>query len=211
MTEGKLFSQAEELAFRRLDLPAQQDLLLEKYQARNQSVIKGGLVLAGDSLTEFLPHTKLQSQFPVYNRGIRGIGSQFLLTHLKSLVLDLNPSQLLLLIGTNDLMFGMAPEDLVSQIEKIIQEIQVHLPQCEILLQSLYPRRNSDQWGPALTDEIQVTNLYLRQLIGVTFIDVYESLSDSQQELQSAYTRDGVHLTMLGYEQVIACLKQYLV
>ncbi|VMQ96289.1 Uncharacterised protein [Streptococcus pneumoniae] len=56
MLERRLFSQSEELAFRQLSLAEQQKAILAKYKERNLQVEPNGLVLAGDSLTEFLPH-----------------------------------------------------------------------------------------------------------------------------------------------------------
>lgn len=210
MTEGKLFSQAEELAFRQLSLEEQQEALLAKYQERNPQAQTGGLVLAGDSLTEFLPHQKLAVDGPIYNSGIRGIGIAFLKAHVKDLILDLKPSRLVLLIGTNDLMFGMAPESLAEAIRELLDIIQAELPTCDIYLQSLYPRQDSIQWGPALTDEVEVANLYLRNLTGITYIDLHSQLTTPDQTLNPDYTRDGVHLTMAGYQVVLERLGEVL-
>ncbi|MET3557952.1 hypothetical protein ABID29_001064 [Streptococcus rupicaprae] len=210
MTEGKLFSQAEELAFRQLTLAEQQEALLVKYQERNRAVQAGGIVLAGDSLTEFLPHGKLQTELPLYNRGIRGIGIAFLREHVETLILDLKPSHLVLLIGTNDLMFGMAPESLAEAIRELIDSIQAELPTCDIYLQSLYPRQDSTQWGPDLRDEIEVANLYLRNLTGITYIDMNSQLAMPDQTLNPDYTRDGVHLTMAGYQVVLETFGEIL-
>ncbi|WP_303973218.1 GDSL-type esterase/lipase family protein [Streptococcus merionis] len=210
MLERRLFSQSEELAFRQLSLAEQQKVILAKYQERNLQAEPNGLVLAGDSLTEFLPHAKLALDGPLYNRGIRGIGIDFLQDHLKDLILDLAPRQLVLLIGTNDLMFGMAPEVLAEKITQLVDTISAALPQCHIYLQSLYPRQDSKQWGSALIDEIEVVNLYLRSLSGVTYIDVHSLLADKEQHLKTAYTRDGVHLTMAGYQVVLEALQHQL-
>lgn len=208
--EGKLFSQKEELIFRSLSLKNQQEHLLDKYRERNTLVQAGGVVLAGDSLTEFLPHGRMGETSLVYNRGIRGIGVDFLLEHVETLVLDLKPAQLFLLIGTNDLMFGLSPESLVAKIEDLVEMIEAKLPQCHIYLQSLYPRRQSTQWGPALSDEIEVANLYLRNLSGVTYLDMASHLSDHEGLLDKSYTKDGVHLTKSGYDVVLERLCQEL-
>lgn len=210
MSERKLFSPSEEKEFRLLGLEEQQKVLLDKYAQRNETVPRGGLVLAGDSLTEFLPHHKLSLSQEVYNRGIRGIGSQFLDQHLETLVLDLAPSILVLLIGTNDLMFGMEPSLLAKKIEGLVQRVATKLPHCHIYLQSLYPRRQSEQWGPALIDEIVTSNLYLRQLSGITYLDIHSHLVDDRQELRAEFTRDGVHLTMAGYQAVLTRLSEEL-
>lgn len=161
-------------------------------------------------MIEFSPHTKLALDGPPYNRGIRDIGIDFLQDHLKELVLDLAPRQLVLLIGTNDLIFGMAPEVLVEKIAQLVDTISVALPQCHIYLQSLYPRQDSKQWGPALIDEVEVVNLYLRSLSGVTYINVRSLLADKEQHLKTAYTRDGVHLTIAGYQVVLEELQHQL-
>lgn len=77
---------------------------LAAYQKKNQGIEPGGIVFAGDSLIEFFPLKKYFKQVStIYNRGIAGIDSQWLLEHIDSHVNDLEPSHVFILIGCNDI------------------------------------------------------------------------------------------------------------
>ena len=42
----------------------------------------------------------------------------------------------------------------------------------------------------------------------VDFLPIYDSLTDSEGQLKSAYTTDGLHLSVAGYQAFIRSLKR---
>ena len=42
----------------------------------------------------------------------------------------------------------------------------------------------------------------------VDFLPIYDSLTDSEGQLQSAYTTDGLHLSVAGYQALSESLKK---
>ncbi len=44
----------------------------------------------------------------------------------------------------------------------------------------------------------------------VDFLPIYDSLADSEGQLQSAYTTDGLHLSVAGYQALSEALKGVL-
>ena len=44
----------------------------------------------------------------------------------------------------------------------------------------------------------------------VDFVPIYDSLTDSEGQLQSAYTTDGLHLSVAGYQALSEALKGVL-
>ena len=78
------------------------------------------LVFLGDSITQGWGDD-IGGKFPgvkVANRGISGDTSRGVLIRLKEDVLDLHPSGVVLLIGTNDLEEGADPETIAANLSK---------------------------------------------------------------------------------------------
>ncbi len=98
--------------------------LNEKYARHGQ------MVLLGDSITEIFNSYKLFYAFSqttgqaVYNRGISGDTSDRLLERLECNALNINPKNLVILIGTNDIGLGLPTEYTLKNIKEILQRTQ---------------------------------------------------------------------------------------
>ena len=99
-------------------------LLNEKYAQHGQTV------LFGDSITEIFNSYELFYAFSqttgqaVYNRGISGDTSDRLLERLECNALNINPKNLVILIGTNDIGIGVPTEYTLKNIKEILQRTQ---------------------------------------------------------------------------------------
>lgn len=179
----------------------------------NQTVAeKGQVVFLGDSITEMLStgdwfgeYTK-KSGLAVYNRGISGDTSNRLYERLVDNVTCIEPSCVVLLIGTNDLGLGLDSEFAKENIEKTLSLLKHDCPNTKIILQAVYPvnptvhkscagrRKNSDIL------ELNKKLLILAQEHKITYLDLTEKLSDKKGNLKKEYTFDGLHLNAKGYE-----------
>ena len=98
--------------------------LNEKYAQQGQTL------LFGDSITEIFNSYELFYAFSqttgqaVYNRGISGDTSDRLLERLESNALNINPKNLVILIGTNDIGIGLPTEYILKNIQEILQRTQ---------------------------------------------------------------------------------------
>ena len=98
--------------------------LNEKYAQQGQTV------LFGDSITEIFNSYELfyafsqTSKQAVYNRGISGDTSDRLLERLECNALNINPKNLVILIGTNDIGLGLPTEYTLNNIKEILQRTQ---------------------------------------------------------------------------------------
>ena len=211
--------------FARIDAPDENEMKklgefmrkmkLDNFIALNRHAELNGVVFAGDSITEGFPvHELLRSARPLYNRGIGGDTTRGILEHLRHLVLDLAPLQVFLLIGTNDLVEGEAPSDIVLRIREICLAIRKALPQTQLTLLSIYPVNKEAEpdlpfpvVGVRTNEVIRLMNDEIRQMtvaLGIDYLDLYARLSDEQGRLNKEYTTDGLHLSIAGYEQVKA-------
>ena len=185
----------------RPELVAYQEERLAKFVNENQKLDKGQIVFAGDSITEFFALKKyLGREFPLVNRGIAGTDSVWLLEHLKEQVLDLEPSKLVLLIGINDIGRGY-------RISDIIMTVRQESLFTEVYLLSVFPVSEESQYASKVkirnNTTVRELNQQLAVLPGVTYVDLFDYLTDDMGQLNDNYTTDGLHLSPQGY-QVLA-------
>ncbi len=183
------------------------------FKKQNPLVKKGGIVFVGDSITQDYNVYEYFSDLLVYNRGIGGDTTSGLLKRLDVSIFDLNPKTVVLLIGTNDFdLLKSTPNEVYERIKEIIQEIKEKLPKVKIILESVYPvnptiskltvglRNNSD---------ISELNNLLKEIKGVTFINLYDKLIKDNY-LNPKYTTEGLHINEEGYYLITNTLKPYL-
>lgn len=191
----------------------EQEQIRKKYQNLNCISIKDPDVLfLGDSIVEYFPlYELLKTPKTVINRGIRGYRSDLLLEHLESFLFGQAVDKIFLLIGTNDIGKEIPQQETVKNVESIIQTIARNYPLAEICLLSVLPVNESPTYKKRVhlrsNRKIQSLNHVYQELtsayMNVTFVNVYDALLDETGQLKEAFTTDGLHLTVAGY-QVLA-------
>lgn len=192
---------------------------IEEKTAENYK--KENIVFLGDSITDWCPFDELYEDYiPIVNSGKAGYRTFELLPELEELVYQYNPTKVFILIGTNDLNTNTGEDELVDNIEKIIKRIKKHRANCKIYVQSIYPVNRSDDEKIDMdtvskreNEEIQKVNKNIKQICkkhNVTYIDVYSHLIDEDGNLKASYTKDGLHLSDLGYLKVTKILTPYV-
>lgn len=182
----------------------------------NRLAEKGGIVFIGDSLTQNYNVYEYFEGYRVFNRGIGGDTTAGLLSRLKESVYDLNPSIVVLLIGTND--FGLIANSdefsVARNIAHIVEEIHAHCPDTKILLESLYPvnegsdpKIDSLSVGTRTNVQIRKTNELLAEIKDVTYVNIHDALTDEEGNLRLEYTMEGLHVNACGYVVISEILK----
>lgn len=97
------------------------------------------VVFVGDSIIEGGNWQDMFPDFVIANRGISGDTTAGVLDRLDG-VLNTNPEKVFILVGINDLLNGVSPEDAFSNYQKIIEQI----PGAYVLSVSYCYRRGCD-------------------------------------------------------------------
>lgn len=173
---------------------------------------KGQTVLAGDSITEMFDHTEMFSEYTnktglsVYNRGISGDTSNRLLERFENTVLNLEPRNIVILIGTNDLNVGADIDFILENTEKIINLSFERCNGVNIVLQAVYPVNSTiNNQGKRNNGDILKLNARLKTLSkmkNISFLDLNIQLADENGRLNSKYTYDGLHVNSPAYEVI---------
>ncbi|MEG2719910.1 MAG: GDSL-type esterase/lipase family protein [Oscillospiraceae bacterium] len=177
---------------------------------------KGGIVFAGDSITELYNLKKWYPDYNVCNRGISGETTRNVLERFDSTILVMQPKLIVLLIGVNNLHYGLGVESAVNGVESIIINIREKLPSCKIILESTYPvnRNKTDKFsgynGIATNAEIIAINYKLVELaekFDLKYVDMACVLCDENGNFKKDLTVDGLHPDENGYEVITKKLK----
>ncbi|MGT2887391.1 SGNH/GDSL hydrolase family protein [Streptococcus didelphis] len=197
------------------ELLAYQKERLAYFQLQNQKVKEGGSVFVGDSIMEFFPLKKYLGQDSnFHNRGVSGIDSQWLLTHIGAQILDLNPKQIFILIGTNDIGLGYSLNSIIRNIKKIVEVIFLSHKDIKINLLSVLPVSEEAVFKETVkvrnNQIIDQLNRALQDISGINYIDIASNLKTPNNDLTVAFTKDGLHLNLAGYQKIADEIKNYL-
>ena len=171
------------------------------------------LVFLGDSITQGWGDN-MGNSFPgvkVANRGISGDTTRGVLIRLEEDVLSLNPSGVVILIGTNDLEEKASPAVIAGNLKLILTELKKHNPKMPIILCNTFPSSASKR-RPA--DKIKEMNqLYFAAVKGdaqITMLDTWLLFADAMGDAKKVEFPDLLHPNKLGYAKWAAALRPLL-
>lgn len=179
--------------------------ILRVTQFGSLAAMNGGVAFVGDSLTDWARWSEMYPTLRVRNFGIAGDTTTGL-KHRISQVIAAKPAKVFLLIGTNDVEFGLTPEQIVANIDSIIADMQSGIPGVKIYVQTLLPRQ------PEFDAKVRAVNVLIKPMAdkrGVGFIDLYP-LFEANGRLDPKITADDIHLAGEGYARWRQALRPYL-
>ena len=119
---------------------------------------------------------------------------------------------MVLLIGINDIGRGYPIRDIVNRISDIIMTVRQESLLTEVYLLSVFPVSEKSQYASKVKIRNNATvrelNQQLAVLPGVTYVDLYDYLTDAQGQLNDTYTTDGLHLSPQGYQGLAEPIKK---
>ena len=189
---------------------------VEAFALENSKLTSGQIVFIGDSITAGynLERNYSDLSLEVYNRGISGDTSDWMLTRMQVSVLDIKPSKIVLMIGTNDINGGKSPEEIAQNYENILSLIALNLPDTEVFCVSVIPQNTKFSKNAAENNLlIQKTNEKIRGLVqeyGYEYVNLYDELVDADGLLKRGYSTDGLHLGRKGYDVWTRVMKPFL-
>ena len=163
----------------------------------------GAVVFLGDSITE--GWRTLARDFPnlkVANRGIGGDITSGVLYRLKVDVLSLKPAAIVMLIGTNDLGDGAAPEDVAGNIQLILEAIKQYDPNLKVIVCKVMPReeRGRQVYAEKIQKANSLVEAYVKTNPNFAICDTWGIYADDKGNPNPAdFNPDTLHLNAAGY------------
>lgn len=191
----------------------------KKVKNANEFKQKENIVFLGDSITEIYPIEEIYDDLPIIKSGTSGYTTNDILEKMDSLLYQYNPSKVVLLIGTNDIMEDESDErveETIKNIKKITKEIKINRKNIKIYIESIYPvNRNmkKEMVADRNNETIQKINKEVKIYCdknNITYINMYDKLTDEDGNFNKKYTYDGLHPNTLGYAKITRVLTPYI-
>jgi lysophospholipase L1-like esterase len=165
------------------------------------------IVFLGDSLTEFGEWNELfGGKGLIINRGISADTTSGVLSRLDA-VIAMHPRAVFLMIGTNDLLLGLKPEETAQNYKLIMGRLRMASPAPVVYAQSILPVAESIKQRS--NKRIMDVNEQIKSAAagkGVVYVDLYKDFV-SGFSLNPKLSSDGLHLNGEGYALVAAWLR----
>ena len=165
------------------------------------------VVFIGDSITEnwgiLKPEFFIENKF--INRGIGGQTSPQMLIRFRSDVIDLKPSLIVILAGTNDIAGNTGPTTISMISNNIISMSELALSHdINVIISSVLPVHNynwSDVKEPnkKIIDLNQILSDYTIEK-SLIYLDYYTSMVDNRPGLKKEFSEDEVHPNKVAYD-----------
>jgi lysophospholipase L1-like esterase len=186
---------------------------LGRYAAENAKLPPLGpgearVVFMGDSITDFWgrAHGKFFPGQPHVNRGISGQTTPQMLIRFRPDVIDLKPSAVVILAGTNDISGNTGPETLeqiegnLASMAQLAQANNIRVVLASITPVCDYIKPQTDRRPPA---QIVAVNTWMKAYCaknGFVYLDYYSAMLDDDKMLKKELSYDGLHPNDAGYE-----------
>jgi lysophospholipase L1-like esterase len=189
---------------------------LNRYRAADAALAaqvagENRVVFIGDSITDYW---KLADYFPgtpyvVFNRGIDGQTTSQMLVRFRQDVIDLHPTVLIVLAGTNDVAGVTGParnEDIEANYASMAELARLH--QIRVIFASLLPVNNytrdaKESFALRPRERILALNAWLRNYCekhGLVYLDYFSAMVDDKGMLRRDLSDEGLHPNVAGYK-----------
>ncbi len=186
---------------------------LNKYAGENKilpEVTNGErrVVFMGNSITEawkIVDRNFFSENKSFIDRGISGQTTPQMLLRFRDDVINLNPSVVVILAGTNDIAGNTGPTTIEEIFGNIVSMIELaRANSIKVVLCSVLPAYDYP-WRPGLepAGKIMKLNSMLKAYAeknGIVYTDFFTPMADQRNGLKSEYSKDGVHPNLPGYK-----------
>lgn len=189
--------------------------VLDSKTETKEVVKKDKIIFLGDSITHRYDLKKYYDNKNIINQGVEGDTTEDIINRLQTSIYDYNVRKVILLIGTNDIGIGKDP---IENIKLIINKIKSYDNSIEIIVESIYPINNTknskiqkDTVGIRNNEKIKETNKKIKEICkekNITYVNVYDELTDKNGNLKLEYTVEGLHISDEGYKKITNVLSK---
>ncbi len=178
---------------------------LARYAEANQKLgppqaARPRVVFLGDSITDFWRLNEyFSSDRDFVNRGISGQITGQMLGRMLADVIDLKPSAVLVLAGTNDISRGVSLRAIQNNLTMIAELAEAH--KIAPMFASLLPV-NSEQAVRRPPETIRALNDWIRKFCrerNYLYVDYYSKMADIRGLMPADLADDGLHPNSKGY------------
>lgn len=174
----------------------------------DEGFFKGALFI-GDSITEGISAYGILSDANVF--AIKGLTIAKAEKEIDTIA-NKKPEKIYILLGSNDLLYGMDSIKFTSEYAEFTKLIKDKLPETKIYIQSIFPvSKDVENKKPMLSNSrIDEFNRELKSMAeqqGFNYINVSDLLKDESGIMKKGYSSDGIHVKYHVYSIWLNCVK----
>jgi lysophospholipase L1-like esterase len=163
------------------------------------------LLFLGDSITQGWNNNEVWRRFyggrRAANFGIGGDRTQHVLWRIQHGELEgIAPKVTVLMIGTNNATDN-SPDEIAQGITAIVEELRRRLPNTQILLLAVFPRRDKPSPIPEHLQEVNQKIAKLDDGAHVRYLDIGAVFVNADNSISRKVMPDLLHLTRFGYRK----------
>lgn len=171
------------------------------------------ILFIGDSLTECGDWDKLFPNKNIINFGIADNKTSDILNRIDK-IFDYKPSKIFIMMGINDLGEDRLISEIIDDYQEVVRKLTQQWNNGELFLLGILPTDKTRWSKTELTYEnINVVNKLIGEIAKdykATFINMTPYFIDSNNNLDSKLTTDGLHLSSDGYKVWKNIIKDYI-
>ncbi len=180
------------------------------------NVTSDNILFIGNSITDMhcwpeVFKTSTGEYLPIVNRGNSGTYSTEQSNNLESYI-NGKPKKVFMMIGTNDIAtsggLNFSPEQVLAYVKSMVARIHARSPQTKVYLYSILNNKTGNRVEATWLKANQLTKAYAEATDKVTYIDLYDKLTNVANGGQWSY--DNLHLTAGAYQAWAKEICQYL-
>ena len=195
------------------------DKKVAAFAVENANYAKGQNVFIGDSITDLYHLDEYYSDLDkaTYNRGIGGDTTIGVLNRLDVSLYQIVPSNIVLMIGINDINSGYLEDDIIARYTSILDNIKSNLPSSKLFVMSILPMHDAMQGYIDLNKNTEIIisiNSKIKLLAeerSYQYMDLFSLVKDEDNHLIKAYSDDGIHLNDAGFRVWTDLVKPVLI
>ena len=180
------------------------------------NVTSDNILFIGNSITDMhcwpeVFKTSTGEYLPIVNRGNSGTYSTEQSNNLESYI-NGKPKKVFMMIGTNDIAtsggLNFNPEQVLAYVKSMVARIHARSPQTKVYLYSILNNKTGNRVEATWLKANQLTKAYAEATDKVTYIDLYDKLTNVANGGQWSY--DNLHLTAGAYQVWASEICKYL-
>jgi lysophospholipase L1-like esterase len=177
----------------------QRELLFEAMPTSENDII-----FLGNSITDGGEWCELFQNANCKNRGISGDITSGVLNRLETITKG-HPAMIFLMIGTNDMNWGISNDSVALGVREIVQRIKQESPRTRIVVQSILPTNDCYGMFSGHTKryaDVAIINGMLKTMAeeeDVEYLDLYSRFANEEGKMNPKYSNDGLHINGEGY------------
>ena len=171
----------------------------------------GGVVFVGSSTIRGWDLPRFLPEVASINRGFGGSQMRDIPPFAHRIISKYQPSTVVVYSGDNDLNAGESPDDILSELDRVVREVRGDLPDVKFVILSIKPSPAREALLGQMIEMNDRFEQYAEGHQGVSYVDIETPVLDADGRPRGdLFIGDGLHLNDAGYALITEAIRPHL-